>query len=337
MTGTKIDKFQLITHLGNGAFGQVYLCYDPYLKREIAVKVIKVPDPSKFVNAVKEGQILDMCRHRHIVDVKDVRATMFLGDPVVIIVMEYLSKGSIQKHIERRFISVKESCRIIGESLLGLEHAHNSNILHRDIKPGNILFDDNGVAKLSDFGLAINYHAEISDILGYMPHQPLEVIEGSAMDRLSDIYAAGVTFYRLLNNTNDIPFNFTDKEEWKRAVKKNLFPPRVYLHHLPERVIKVLNKSLHKKKDLRFQNCTEFRQALEKISFFIDWVSIGMDHWTGSCGADTYEITKNRKRTGWVIDYKKNGTRRTEHCYANVNDTDSERIFFKTIRETTIR
>src|SRR5690606_41989306 len=83
-----------------------------FLQKEIAVKVIKVPDPDKFVNAVKEGQTLDLCRHKHIVDVKDVRATLYNAEPVVIIVMEYLSKGSIQKHIEKRFISVKEACKI---------------------------------------------------------------------------------------------------------------------------------------------------------------------------------------------------------------------------------
>src|SRR5690606_29154484 len=101
--------------------------------------------------------------------------------------------------------SVKESCKIIQESLLGLEHAHIANFLHRDVKPGNILFGDSGEAKLSDFGLSINYH-EGSDTHGYRPHQPLEVIEGAAMDKLSDIYAMGITFYRLINNTNEIPF-----------------------------------------------------------------------------------------------------------------------------------
>jgi serine/threonine-protein kinase len=135
MTTDTIDKFQIIDKLGNGAFGDVFLCYDPYLQKEIAVKIIKVPNPDKLVTAVKEGQTLDICRHKHIVDVKDIRATLFNAEPVVIIVMEYLSKGSIQKHINKRFISVKESCKIIEHSLLGLEHAHNNNILHRDVKP----------------------------------------------------------------------------------------------------------------------------------------------------------------------------------------------------------
>jgi len=336
MKGTKIDKFQIIDHLGNGNFGQVFLCYDPFLQKEIAIKVIKVPDPDRFVNAVKEGQTLDLCRHKHIVEVKDVRAILFKGEPVVIIIMEYLSKGSLQKHIEKRFISVKEACRIIQQSLLGLEHAHNNNVLHRDIKPGNIMFGDNGEAKLSDFGLAINYHLDPSDILGYRPHQPLEVIEGNPMNKLSDIYATGITFYRLLNNTNKLPFTFKTIDEWKKAVKKDQFPLRQYLPHIPEKVLKVLHKSIHKSASTRFQTCTVFRQAIEKLNFHIDWVYVDDDNWTGISNGDNFTLSKYKKRTGWVIDFKKNGTRKNEHCFANLPDNQVEYEFFKTIRDTSL-
>ncbi|MDH6354605.1 serine/threonine protein kinase [Dysgonomonas sp. PH5-45] len=337
MATEHLDKFQIINHLGNGFFGDVYLCFDPFLQKEIAVKVIKVPNPTKFVQAVKEGQALDICRHKHIVDVKDVRATLFHAEPVVIIVMEYLSKGSIQKHIEKRFISAKESCKIIQQSLLGLEHAHNNNILHRDVKPGNIMFGDSGEAKLSDFGLAINYHSDPSDIMGYKPHQPLEVIEGQPMDKLSDIYAMGVTFYRLLNNTNNLPFTFSTKEEWMKAVKKDLFPSRVFLPHIPEKVIKILNKAIHKKKNSRFQNCTVFRQSIEKLNFNIDWFLVDTDNWTGINDKDNYALSKYRKRTGWVIDFKKNGIRKTENCYIGLPDDKVENEFFKVIRETSLK
>lgn len=251
--------------------------------------------------------------------------------------MEYLSKGSIQKHIEKRFISVKESCKIIQQSLLGLEHAHNNNVLHRDVKPGNIMFGDNGEAKLSDFGLAINYHSDASDVLGYRPHQPLEVIQGSPMDKLSDIYATGITFYRLLNNLYELPFDFKTNDEWLKAVKKDLYPSRKFLSHIPDKVINVLNKAIHKTKSTRFQSCSKFRQALEKLNFNIDWVYLDDDNWTGKNKGDTFTLTKYKKRTGWVIDFKKNGTRKNEHCFSNLPDDKVEFEFFKVIRNTNLQ
>lgn len=334
MKGEKLDKFQIIDHIGSGHFGSVYLCYDPFLQNEIAVKVIKVPDPNKFVEAVREGQTLDLCRHKHIVDVKDVRAVFFQGELVVIIVMEYLSKGSIQKRIEKRFISVKSACRIIQQVLLGLEHAHNNNVLHRDIKPGNILFGDNEEIKLSDFGLAINYHDEPSNLQGYRPHQPLEVIEGNPMDKLSDIYATGITFYRLLNNTNKIDFPFKTREEWKKAVKKDKFPPRIFLPHIPDKVIKILKKSIHKK--TRFKNCNNFRQAIDKLNFAIDWEQVDKDNWVGIGGKDNYQLIREKKRKGWVIDFKKNGVRRTEFCSKNVPDNLVDDEYFEVMRNTSL-
>lgn len=333
----KIGKFQIIEHLGSGHFGNVFLCFDPYLKKESAVKVIKVPDPQKFVLAVKEGQILDYCRHKYIVEVREVSSTIFRGEPVVIIAMEYLPNGSIQKRIEKRFISVQEACKIIQNSLLGLEHAHNNNILHRDIKPGNILIGNKRKAKLSDFGLAIDYHEEPSNILGYRPHQPLEVIEGNPMDKLSDIYAMGITFYRLLNNTNKLLFTFSSKEDWLKAVKRDKFPPREYLPHIPEKIIKILNKSIHKKSNKRYQDCFSFRQALEKIQFNIEWSVVNEDKWVGLRGKDNFDLTKEKKRKGWTIDFKRNGRRDNNYCQKGTPNDEVANEFYGIIRDTTIK
>jgi serine/threonine protein kinase len=331
----KIRKFDVIKFLGNGNFGVVFQAYDPLLKADRAIKLIKVPNPEKFVEAVKEAQTLEACRHKHIVDVKEVDIVVYDGAPCVYIAMEYLAKGSIQKYMENRFISIQESLKIISEALLGLEHAHNNNVLHRDIKPGNILFGDNGEAKLSDFGLALDYHVDPSDTMGYRPHQPLEVIDGNPMSKLTDIYAMGITLYRLANNVADMAFNFTKLSEWRAAVKGNKYPKREYLPHIPRKIKAIINKAINNQAIKRYQNASEFRQSIEKASLSIDWRPLDNKQWVGiSLTEDSYEIIKDRKRTGWMIDLKKNGRRQRDNCLKNIPDNEVDNEFFNLIRSS---
>ena len=328
----KINKFEVIDFLGNGAFGFVFHAFDPFLKVDRAIKLIKVPDPDKFVQAVKEAQTLEKCRHKHIVDVKEVDVTIYEDVPYVYIAMEYLAKGSVQNYLEKRFISISESFKIITEALLGLEHAHNNDILHRDIKPGNILIGNNSEAKLSDFGLAIDYHIDPSDTFGYRPHQPLEVIQGNPMNKLSDIFAMGITFYRLLNNIEKLDFHFTSIPEWEKAVKQKKYPARNFSPHIPKKIIKIVNKALNNSTAKRFQTTTEFRQAIEKIKILIDWRPIDMNHWIGN----EFEILRYSNRNGWIIDFKKNGRKLKEKCFKNLAETESEEKFYEIIRNSTI-
>lgn len=328
----KIRKFKVIDFLGNGNFGFVYQAYDPLLKADRAIKLIKVANPDKFVEAVKEAQTLEACRHKHIVDVKEVDVFVYEGTPCVYIAMEYLAKGSIQKHLENRFISIQESLKIISEALLGLEHAHNSNVLHRDIKPGNILFGDNGEAKLSDFGLALDYHIDPSDTMGYRPHQPLEVIDGNPMDKLSDIYAMGITLYRLINNVPDMEFSFSTMDEWRAAVKGNKYPDRNYLPHVPRKIKTIINKAINNSSDKRYQSASDFRQALEKSVLPIDWSPLDDNTWAGiALNGDKYEIEKIKKRSGWVIDFKKNGRRLKDCCMKELAGEDVNQEFFRVL------
>lgn len=331
----KIGKFQIIDFLGNGNFGDVFQAYDPLLKVDRAIKLIKTPKPEKFVQAVKEAQTLETFRHKHIVDVKEVNIAVYEGIPCVCIAMEYLAKGSVEKYLKKRFISIHESCKIISESLLGLEHAHNGNVLHRDIKPGNILFGDNGEAKLSDFGLAIDYHVDPSNILGYRPHQPLEVINGNPMDKLSDIYAMGITFFRLLNKIDSWPFNFSTVSEWRKAVKENRYPKRIYLPHIPRKIKIIVNKAINNDIKKRYQTVRDFRQAIEKTIVPVDWRPLTDEHWIGtSSNSHKYEIIRVKKKNGWSIDFKRNGRRIKVLCFKNLSNLEVKNKFFNIIRES---
>lgn len=335
--GDSIDKYTITRLIGTGHFGAVYLCHDAFLERDVAIKVIEVPNPDKFVSAVDEGRVLDLCRHRYVVEVYDVRAVRIGGDTLVMIVMEHLERGSVQKYLESGFISCRDATKIVQSALIGLEHAHANGILHRDIKPGNLMVGNSNDAKLSDFGLAIEYAKVPSDLKGYRPHQPLEVINGQPMNKLSDIYAMGVTYSRLVNNVLEIPFPFSSKAEWIEAVRKARYPNLLNKPYVPVKIVRILRTAMHLDPGKRFQDAAKFRFALEKLQFLVDWRLIDSQRWIGTDGTYKYELTRNQKKSGWVIDLKRNGIRRGKFCHSGIATSENAaELFFQILRDTTM-
>lgn len=334
----KIGKFEVIDFLGNGNFGTVFKAHDTLLDVERAIKIIDAKKPQEFIDAINEAQILEKCRHKHIVDIKEINILEAKGAPHPCITMEYLKNGSVQAFLEKNFISVRLAIKIITDCLFGLEHAHAQDILHRDIKPGNILFDNNYDAKLSDFGLAYGLAHQTFNFNGYKTHLPLEVLEGSIQDELSDLYAMGITLYRLINNFETLSLPFINKTDWEKGLKKEKFPSRVYEPYIPEKITRLVNKSIRADRTRRFQNCLEFRQALQKISLAIDWQPLNNDKWIGKLANDNYEIELILKKSGYSIDFKKNNRKINNFCCVQIKTEQQAREeFFKIIRETTLK
>lgn len=332
-----VGKFKSIGFLGGGNFGNVFRVQDTLLDVERAIKIIRVNDPQEFIAAINEAQILEKCGHNHIVDIKEIDIHEINGAPFPVITTEYLKNGSVQGYIENNFVSVHKAIQIISDALFGLEHAHSQGVFHRDIKPGNILFSDNWQAKLSDFGLAYGLAHQSFNFAGYSAHLPPEVLQGVAQDAISDLYSMGVTFHRLLNNMPSLPLPFADDAEWLKALEKENFPERTYDIHIPEQIIKVVKKALKANRGSRYQSCLQFRQALEKIPLAIEWVPISNDNWKGTYKEDQYELNLYAKRTGYCIDFKRNGRKINEKCRTGIVSKEIARLeFFRIIRETTM-
>lgn len=332
-----IGKFKSIGFIGGGNFGNVFRVQDTLLNVERAIKIIQVKNPKEFIDAINEAQIIEKCRHNHIVDIKEININEIKGTPFPCITTEYLKNGSVQGYLEKNFVTVHKSIQIISEALFGLEHAHAQGVFHRDIKPGNILFSDNWQAKLSDFGLAYGLAHQSFNFAGYSAHLPPEVLEGVAQDAISDLYSMGVTFHRLLNNMSTLPLTFADDTQWLKALQKEKFPERIYQAHIPEQIIKVVKKSLKANRASRYQNCLQFRQALQKIQLAIEWFPIDNDNWKGIYKDETFELNLYSKRTGYFIDFKRNGRKITNKCCVGVSTEHIARQeFFKIIKETTI-
>jgi serine/threonine protein kinase len=333
-----LGKFKLICYIGSGNFGKVFRVQDTFLDVERALKIISVNNAQEFIDAINEAQVLERCRHNHIVDIKEIYVHEIGGKLFPCIVTEYLKNGSVQGTLEREFVSVQKSIKIITQVLFGLEHAHNQGVFHRDLKPGNILYSDNGQAKLSDFGFAYGLAHQEFNFAGYSSHLPPEVLEGVTQDAISDLYSMGVTLHRLLNNIAALKIPFADNLEWIKALKKDHFPERTYQQHIPDQVIKVVKKSMKADRDKRFQNCLQFRQALQKIPFAIEWMPIDKDNWEGEFNGDIFKLNFSQKRSGFCVDFKRNGRKLNNKCYLNISNEDTAREeFFKIIRETTIK
>ena len=332
-----VGKFKSIGFIGGGNFGNVFRVQDTLLNVERAMKIIRVKNPKEFIDAIYEAQILEKCKHNHIVDIKEIDIHEISGNPYPCIATEYLKNGSVQGYLEKNFVTVQKSIQIISEALFGLEHAHGQGVFHRDIKPGNILFSDNWQAKLSDFGLAYGLAHQSFNFAGYSAHLPPEVLQLVAQDAISDLYSMGVTFHRLLNNMASLPLTFADDAQWLKALQKEKFPERVYDIHIPEQVIKVVKKSIKAERGSRSQNCLQFRQALQKIPLAVEWFPIDKDNWKGLYKKETFELNLYYKRTGYFIDFKRNGRKENNRCSVGIGtETIARQEFFKTIRETTI-
>jgi serine/threonine-protein kinase len=286
---TFIDKYQIIKPLGSGNFGQVYHVFDRALRADKAIKVLENADPAAFMKNLEEAQILNRCRHKHIVTINEANIFVVNGQRRVVLDLEYIPEGSLEAALSSRWVSIKETVAYVRGVLLGLEHAHTQGLLHRDVKPGNILLAKAN-PKLSDFGLATASGAAlIGSAKGYRPHLPPEYYAHPATTAQTDIYAVGITLFRSLSNISDwraviqaIP-NVT-----KHLQEGTLITKIGYEEFIPQSLRRIVRKACHPDPAKRFATATELRQRLDSLRFDVDWIRVADNEWQGYCEKKTH-------------------------------------------------
>jgi len=207
--GQKVnDRYEIIKNIGEGGMANVYLANDIILNRQVAIKVLRgdLAGNEKFIRRFqREALSLSNLSHPNIVEVYDVGEE----DDNHYIVMEYVEGKTLKQLIQKRgALTIPEVKDIMMQLTDGLSHAHDAYIIHRDIKPQNILILDNGLVKITDFGIAIAMNAtqltQTNSVMGSVHYLPPEQANGKGPTIKSDIYSLGILMYELL--TGEVPF-----------------------------------------------------------------------------------------------------------------------------------
>jgi len=193
-------------------------------------------------------------------------------DGTLYIAMEYFKRGSLEDVCRGRPAQLRAASRYIRDVCWGLEYAHNQNFIHRDIKPANVLVSDGGEAKLSDFGLATKVPKGLGGSpYGYLSHLAPEVFTSGATSAVTDVFALGVTAYRLFNGDSYLDSS-QDPGSLQKYIVAGKFPDRTrYRPYVPDSIKRIINRAMHVDSNKRYQSAHQFRVALEQIRMHCDW------------------------------------------------------------------
>ena len=259
--GQKInDRYEVKKLIGEGGMANVYLGYDTILERDVAIKVLRgdLADDEKFVRRFRrEAQNASLLSHPNIVQIYDVGE----DDGNFYIVMEYIKGQTLKQLIKKRGkLTPAETVDIISQLTDGLAHAHDSYIIHRDIKPQNIMILEDGMVKITDFGIAMALNAsdltQTNSVMGSVHYLPPEQASGKGSTIKSDIYSLGIMMYEMLAGT--MPFKGETAVEIAMKHLKNPMPSvRKENPNVPQSLENIILKATAKNTKNRYNNVRE--------------------------------------------------------------------------------
>ena len=264
-TGTIIaERYEILGKIGTGGMADVYKAKDHKLNRFVAVKVLKPEfrEDTTFIRKFKsEAQAAAVLTHPNIVNVFDV------GDDngVYYIVMELIEGITLKEYISKKGkLSVKEATSIAIQVSMGLEAAHSHGIVHRDVKPQNIIISMDGKVKVTDFGIAraASSNTISSNVMGSVHYSSPEQVRGGYSDEKSDIYSLGITMYEMV--TGKVPFDGdTTVAIAIKHLQEEIVPPSVYAPELPHSLEQIILKCTQKSSERRYESTGALIQDLK--------------------------------------------------------------------------
>ena len=254
--GQTIGKYRILAPLGSGGFGSVYLAEDTWIDKKVALKV-----PHKqnldFSEMVKEPRLLASMSHPNIVTV----LTAEKQDNVFFIVMEYVTGETLERIIMREgALDVSRALDFTCQICNAVDHAHRAGVLHRDLRPGNMLVSDTGLLKVTDFGTSrfLEIAAHGTTVIGSPPYMAPEQFHGKAVFA-SDVYSVGVSMYQML--TGSLPYDTPAPADLERLMRGELVTaPRLKNSRIPKAISDIVLKALDPDLTTRYQRASELME-----------------------------------------------------------------------------
>jgi len=271
--GRSIGRYHILEQLGEGGMATVYKAFDTRLEANVAVKIIRAEDlpPSAKERSInrfeREAKALARLTHPNIVKVTDYGEID--GKPYL--VMPFLPGGTLKKMLTGQPMPWREALRLLIPIARALDYAHRQGMIHRDVKPSNILITEDGEPMLTDFGIAkiIDDEATVdltgtNATVGTPEYMAPEQVTSKTVDRRADIYSLGVVLYELV--TGRKPFQAdTPLAVLLKSASEALPPPRQFVRGIPENVEKMIFKALAKKPEDRYPEMAAFTVAMENL------------------------------------------------------------------------
>ncbi len=260
------QRYKIISELGKGGMSDVYEARDVIFRREVALKIIKFENAKRIDNLIRfqnEARFSAAFNHKNIVKIYDYGEYNNLP----YIVTEFVKGQTLRDVLDyKRTFSLNESCSIMLQLCDALIEVHSKNIIHRDIKPQNIYYANDGEIKLGDFGISILLGSgmnvnENKKIMGTAQYLAPELVYGEKPSFQSDIYAMGITFYELL--TGRVPFDGKNPHEVAvMQVEKEIPSPLTINPDLPKEVEYIIFKAVNKNLDQRYKKVSDMKKAI---------------------------------------------------------------------------
>lgn len=261
LQGQKVGKYEIIRSLGSGGFGSVYLAKDTWLDIRVAIKVPH-KQSAELYKLLKEPRLQAALNHPNIVRMIAAEKE----NRIFFMVMEYVKGRTLEKILDKeKILECERSVDYVKQVAQGVDHAHKNKIIHRDLRPSNIIISEDGTAKITDFGTSawLSNIPYASTRIGSPPYMAPEQFLGRASYQ-SDIYSLGCIFYEMIVGRPPIfdpdPFKILEK-----AQQGKITPPRLRNTKIPREIDEIIMKCLASKVEERYQKPSELIRAVSAL------------------------------------------------------------------------